>query len=106
MRGDSQHQEAQRTRRRMLKYIAGYHDEHGWAPTVREIGDAVGLASPSSVHGHLRVLHDRGELVLGNGPRMIRLTNGHIELRPTQAHYVPVPARGLGADGRLEPGGR
>lgn len=97
--------EAQRTRQRVLKYIAGYQDEHGWAPTVREIASAVGLASPSSVHGHLLVLRDRGDLVLGNGPRMIRLTSGRIELRPPERTpmYDALRPGGRG-DGRLEPG--
>lgn len=96
--------EAQRTRQRVLDYIASYQDEHGWAPTIREIGDAVGLASPSSVHGHLQVLRDRGELVLGNGPRMIRLTSGHIELRPSPAQHIIEGHRVLADDGRLRPG--
>ncbi|MGW0316073.1 LexA family protein [Streptomyces flavidovirens] len=34
--------------------------EHGDAPTVREIGQHVGLASPSSVHYQLKRLEDRG----------------------------------------------
>ena len=28
------------------QFLAEYVDEHGYPPTVREIGDAVGLASP------------------------------------------------------------
>ena len=35
------------------QFLADYVDEHGYPPTVREIGDAVGLASPSTVHAHL-----------------------------------------------------
>lgn len=94
--------EAERTRRRVLRYIAAHQDEHGWAPTVREIASAVGHASPSSIHQHLRVLHERGELVLGNGPRMIKLT-GHIAVRePTTA----IGHRVVGGDGRLQPGAR
>ena len=34
------------------QYLAEYVDAHGYPPTVREIGDAVGLASPSTVHAH------------------------------------------------------
>lgn len=99
---NAQAAEAQRTRQRMLDYIAGYQAEHGWAPTMREIGDAVGLSSPSSVHGHLKLLHDRGELVLGNGPRMIRLTQGTIELSRPQ--HIVEGHRVLADDGRLRPG--
>jgi repressor LexA len=35
------------------QFLAEYVDAHGYPPTVREIGDAVGLASPSTVHAHL-----------------------------------------------------
>jgi repressor LexA len=65
----------------ILDYLVTYQAEHGWMPTVREIADAMGLSSPSSVHSHLRQLHAEGRIVLGGGARMIRLTNGHIDLR-------------------------
>lgn len=66
---------------RILDFIAAYVNEHGWAPTVREIASELRHQSPSSVHIHLRKLHDEGKLVLGGGPRMIRLTTGQITLR-------------------------
>lgn len=69
------------TKAAILEYVARHQAEHGWAPTVQEIAAGVGLASKGTVHGHLRQLHDQGELVLGGGPRMIRLTSGRIELR-------------------------
>ncbi|MGN6799002.1 MAG: transcriptional repressor LexA, partial [Gaiellaceae bacterium] len=34
-------------------YLVEYVDRHGYPPTVREIGEQVGLASPSTVHAHL-----------------------------------------------------
>ena len=34
-------------------YLVEYVDRHGYPPTVREIGEEVGLASPSTVHAHL-----------------------------------------------------
>ena len=42
------------------KFLTDYVDEHGYAPTVREIGEAVGLASPSTVHAHLANLERAG----------------------------------------------
>ena len=42
------------------KYLTDYVDEHGYPPTVREIGEAVGLASPSTVHAHLANLERAG----------------------------------------------
>ena len=44
------------------QFLADYVDEHGYPPTVREIGDAVGLASPSTVHAHLANLERAGLL--------------------------------------------
>ena len=35
------------------QFLVEYTDGHGYPPTVREIGEAVGLASPSTVHAHL-----------------------------------------------------
>lgn len=62
-----------RARLQILEVISGYISEYGWAPTLREIGDATGIASPSTVLKHLRVLEREGKLILGGGPRMIRL---------------------------------
>ena len=44
------------------QFLAEYVDAHGYPPTVREIGDAVGLASPSTVHAHLANLERAGLL--------------------------------------------
>lgn len=41
-------------------YICSYTKEHGYPPSVREIGSAVGLASPSTVHMHLKALEEKG----------------------------------------------
>ncbi|MCR8907453.1 MULTISPECIES: transcriptional repressor LexA [Atopobiaceae] len=41
-------------------FIKSYSDEHGYPPSVREIGAAVGLASPSTVHMHLKALESQG----------------------------------------------
>ena len=43
-------------------FLVGYVDRHGYPPTVREIGSAVGLASPSTVHAHLANLERAGLL--------------------------------------------
>lgn len=47
-------------RREILDFIAAELRERGYPPSVREIGQAVGLASPSTVHAHLRVLQRLG----------------------------------------------
>ena len=43
-------------------FLVDYVDRHGYPPTVREIGEAVGLASPSTVHAHLANLERAGLL--------------------------------------------
>jgi len=43
-------------------YLVEYVDRHGYPPTVREIGERVGLASPSTVHAHLANLERAGLL--------------------------------------------
>jgi repressor LexA len=43
-------------------FLVEYLDKHGYPPTVREIGQAVGLASPSTVHAHLANLERSGYL--------------------------------------------
>lgn len=44
----------------ILKYIQKAIDDHGYPPSVREIGDAVGLKSSSTVHTHLVKLEKKG----------------------------------------------
>jgi repressor LexA len=46
--------------REIYEYVVAYVDEHGYPPTVREIGEEVGLASPSTVHAHLANLERAG----------------------------------------------
>ena len=48
--------------RQILDFLTEYVDAHGYPPTVREIGEAVGLASPSTVHAHLANLERAGLL--------------------------------------------
>jgi len=43
-------------------FLLTYVEKHGYPPTVREIGQAVGLASPSTVHAHLANLERAGLL--------------------------------------------
>ncbi len=57
----SQHDLTDR-QRGILQFIADSMREHGYPPSVREIGSAVGLTSPSTVHTHLANLQDLGYL--------------------------------------------
>lgn len=46
----------------IMEFITAHCDRTGYPPTVREIGNAVGLASPSTVHAHLAKLTESGYL--------------------------------------------
>jgi repressor LexA len=60
--------------RRILDYITRTVDDRGYPPSVREIGDAVGLHSPSSVHAQLATLAEKGLLAKDpTKPRAIRV---------------------------------
>jgi repressor LexA len=66
------------------QFLVAYVDDHGYPPTVREIGEDVGLASPSTVHAHLANLERVGLIRRDpTKPRAIELT-GHrrVEARP------------------------
>ncbi len=44
----------------VLEYIKNSLLQKGYPPTVREIGQGIGLKSPATVHGHLRALAEKG----------------------------------------------
>lgn len=48
--------------RQVLVFISEYLAEKGYPPSVREIGEAVGLTSSSTVHLHLSTLQKKGYL--------------------------------------------
>ena len=61
---------------RIYDYIASCIQTQGYPPSVREIGEAVGLRSPSTVHFHLKKLADAGVIEIGAGKgRAITLTH-------------------------------
>ena len=72
------------------QFLATYVDEHGYPPTVREIGDAVGLASPSTVHAHLANLERSGLLKRDpTKPRAIELVGRRREEAATRNVATP-----------------
>ena len=52
---------------KIYEYIARCIRDQGYPPSVREIGEAVGLKSPSTVHFHLKHLEELGVIVKGSG---------------------------------------
>jgi repressor LexA len=80
--------------KQILDYIERMHNERGYPPSVREIGEAVGLTSPSTVHSHLNNLERRGFLRRDpTKPRAIEVrydpnSGAIIERRPVR--HVPL----------------
>lgn len=55
-------------------FICSFTAAHGYPPSVREIGQAIGLSSPSTVHSHLHKLEDAGYIRRDpNKPRTIEI---------------------------------
>ncbi len=81
-------------RREILDFIAAQIRERGYPPSVREIGEAVGLTSSSTVHTHLTTLQRQGYLRRDpTKPRAIEvrydaMSGAAIERRP--ARHVPL----------------
>ena len=64
------------TRKRIVSFIVDYISQHGYAPTIREIGEGSGLRSTSSVNAHMRRLFADGKLETDaqeGTPRAIRV---------------------------------
>jgi repressor LexA len=80
----------------ILNYIKQEVREKGYPPSVREIGEAVGLASSSTVHGHLSRLEKKGLIRRDpTKPRAIEVlseTEGAVP--DLAAHTVMVPLVG------------
>lgn len=78
--------------RRILEFIRETVHDRGYPPTVREIGEAVGLTSSSSVHAQLENLRKRGLLRKDPAkPRAIELAGGRV--RPADTEVVPLVGR-------------
>jgi repressor LexA len=68
---------------KILVAIRDWVVEHGYSPSTREIGDAVGLKSSSSVSKHLSALEDKG--FLKRGPSVTRPMDVRVFLHETAA---------------------
>ena len=71
---------------KIYDYIVSCIQEQGYPPSVREIGEAVGLKSPSTVHFHLKNLEEAGMIAKGAGKgRAISLTTP-----PVPENQIPI----------------
>ena len=90
--------------RDVIHAIVGFRQEHQYGPSVRDIGEAIGLG-PSGVHHHLKVLRQKGWLSGGTGQARtsVVLAPGHpvIEvIEPRQAKGAIRAARSREAQSR------
>jgi repressor LexA len=95
------------SRLRILEFLARWDQTLG-PPTVREIGEAVGLSSSQTVHHHLRKLEADGYVERGTAPnhkqRPLRLTQGGWQAVSTRPLLGQIAAgRGLEAIANEEP---
>ncbi|MGE0795101.1 MAG: transcriptional repressor LexA, partial [Acidimicrobiia bacterium] len=80
--------------RAILDFIVAEQRDRGFPPSVREIGEAVGLTSPSTVHSHLATLQRRGYLLRDpSKPRAIEVrydpaSGATMDRRPV--HHIPL----------------
>ncbi|MGB1681904.1 MAG: helix-turn-helix domain-containing protein, partial [Acidimicrobiales bacterium] len=80
--------------REILDCIVEHQNERGYPPSVREIGEAVGLNSPSTVHTHLNTLNRLGYLRRDpTKPRAIEVTwdpNSGVAMARRPVRHVPL----------------
>jgi repressor LexA len=88
--------------RAILEMIHAHVDAHGYPPAVREIGEAVGLKSPSSVHAQLESLEIKGYLRRDpTKPRALELGRDP----ETSLGMRPGPSRNIPLVGEIAAGG-
>jgi repressor LexA len=85
----------------IVDFIKRYSARHGYPPTVRDIGRAVGLASSSTVHQHLANLERVGQIKRDpSKPRAIELLNRVVEEARTVGRQNLLPLLGAVAAGQ------
>src|SRR5438270_8775294 len=84
----------------ILSYIEEYVDERGYPPSIREIGDRVGISSTSVVDYNLRVLEREGRIRRDREvSRGLELVGGGRGQRQSQPRVVRIPVVGRIAAG-------
>jgi repressor LexA len=84
---------AKRTDRQIdiLRFIYDTLENKKYPPTVREIGEAVGLSSTSTVHGHLERLDKQGWLYRDpDKPRVLEITSVGLQKLRVQPNEIPL----------------
>ena len=90
----------------ILDFIRTQHAERGYPPSVREIGEAVGLQSPSSVHAQLGTLVDKGYLRKDpSRPRAIVVRTDAASATPAAPAAAIAGTQAIPVLGRIAAGG-
>ena len=85
----------------VLAFIHQQVTEQGYPPTIREICDAVGLSSTSTVHGHINRLIKRGYLQKDPAkPRALEITQDGLAAIGIKPHQHEIPLLGVVAAGQ------
>lgn len=80
-----------RTSDLIYDFIVSYIDENGYAPSVRDICDGVGVKSTSTVHAHLKRLETQGRLTYEGGKRRaIKLVTEDDNTDRDGVKYIPL----------------
>jgi repressor LexA len=85
----------------ILDFLEGFIAKNGYPPSVREIGEAVGLSSSSTVHSHLNTLENKGLIRRDPSSARALTITGQGEKR--LGIVRPSGAKGGGADGQGAP---
>ena len=87
--------ELSKMQQKIYDYLVSCIRDQGYPPSVREIGEAVGLRSPSTVHFHLKHLEEAGVIAKGAGKgRAITLTGPEEAMPPDRVPIVGSVAAG------------
>ncbi|MDQ7092731.1 transcriptional repressor LexA [Desulfosporosinus sp. PR] len=80
---------------KILEFIKQELQKKGYPPSVREIGEAVGLLSSSTVHGHLQTLEDKGYIRRDpTKPRAIEILDSSSDpLDSRKVVHIPIIGR-------------
>jgi repressor LexA len=97
MKGNSAEKPATERQQHILRAITEFKAERGYPPSVREIGERVGLSSSSTIHAHLKALEKRG--LISRDPTKPRALRSDFGTTPALPDTVVMPILGKVAAG-------
>ena len=86
--------ELTKKQKQILDFIKTYMVSHGYPPTIREIGTAVGSSSPATIHAHLANLEEKGYIKKQNSKNRALELLVENEFEPKNESVIDVPLLG------------